>query len=135
MRAHAWSIALAALAAVTMVAAILLAGCGAAPSTMTSPPVTGLVVTVNYEGEVATVELNGAAATGRRFGPWTLPTAKLASGGTVGFVFDPSDAGSALICAQSRNREGLTLDVQCQTFVVRADEVVNGALSLRDPIH
>ena len=124
MRAHV-------VAAAVTVASLTLAGCGgASPAT---PAVTGLVVAIRYFGDVATVDVSGAAeASGRHFGPWSLPSSSLASGGTVGFIFDPSDGGSAMICADSRDAQGNTLDMTCGMFPVRAGEVMNGALTLHD---
>ena len=119
----------AALAAV--VAAIAVAGCAAPPAP--APPVTGLVVAIDYSGDVATVSVSGAAeASGRHFGPWRLSSASLASGATVGFIFDEADGGSAMICAQSRDASGNTIDMTCDLFPVRAGEVMTGTLTLHD---
>jgi hypothetical protein len=126
---HAMVVALLAAALVALGLAIGLAGCSGSP-----PPVTGLVVAIDYDGAVATVAVTGAAlATGRHFGPYQLSTASLASGGTVGLVFDPSDAGDASICAEARDAAGNRLDFVCQQFAVQAGAVGNGTIRLRSP--
>jgi hypothetical protein len=91
--------------------------------------VTGLVVTIDYDGDVARVEVSGAAeTTGRQFGPWSLTSQQLVSGGTVGFVFDASDAGSAMICAQTFDSSDTAQDFDCEVFDVRADETTDGTI-------
>jgi hypothetical protein len=112
--------------------ALALAGCGAAPPPPVSPPpVTGLVVAINYGGNVSTIQISGAAeASGRHFGPWSLSARTLTSGATVGFIFDPSDGGSAMICAESRDAFGNRIDVACGLFPIRANQVENGSLTL-----
>jgi hypothetical protein len=105
-------------------------GCSA-PVPAPAPMVTGLVIAIDYTGQIATISVGGSAeASGRRFGPWTLDTNTLVSGGTVGFVFDPSDAGGAMVCATARDSFHNTLDVDCNVFQVRPDQVVDGMLSL-----
>ena len=121
----------AAVAAAVVVAALGLAGCAAPPPA--TPAVTGLVVAIDYAGDVATVSVSGAAeASGRHFGPWRLSSSSLTSGGTVGFIFDESDGGSAMICAQSRDGNGNSIDMTCDLFPVRAGEVMTGTLTLND---
>jgi len=136
MREHTSSIILGMLALVTIVLAIFLAGCAtgvAAGGDNIPPGTTGLVVEIDYSGDVASVEISGAAeSTGRVFGPYTLSTAKLGSGDTVGLVFDRSDAGGAMVCAQSRRSDGRTLDSSCGMFNVRAGEISHGSLQLED---
>jgi hypothetical protein len=116
-------------AALTLVAA--LAACSAPPPA--PAPVTGLVVAIHYRGDVATISVSGAAeASGRRFGPFILSSDTLTSGATVGFIFDASDGGSAMICAESRDPTGQSIDYACGIFPVRANQVMNGTLSLHD---
>jgi hypothetical protein len=121
-----------ATAGVALALALALAGCGAAPTVSApSPPVTGLVVAIHYSGAVNTIQVSGAAeASGRRFGPWTLPATTLTPGATVGFIFDASDGGSAMICAESRDAFGVRIDIACGLFPIRANQVMNGALTL-----
>jgi hypothetical protein len=111
--------------------ALVLAGCSAAPPAATTQPVTGVVVAIDYSGNVATIDVSGAAeASGRRFGPWRLSAATLSPGATVGFLFDATDGGSAMICAESRDAQGQRIDATCNLFPVRADQIVNGELKL-----
>ena len=96
-----------------------------------SPPVTGLVIAIDYDGNVARIEVSGAAeTTGRLFGPWSLTSDELVSGGTVGFVFDASDAGSAMICAQTFDDNGNAQDFDCETFTVLAGQISDGSIDL-----
>ena len=110
--------------ALLVAAATCCGGCG-----KSQPPVTGLVVTIDYDSSVARVEVSGAAeTTGRQFGPWSLTSEQLVSGGSVGFVFDASDAGSAMICAQTFDAADDTLDFECQVFDIIADETTGGEI-------
>lgn len=116
------------LAALVFLFAVVcgLAGCGGKPA-----PVTGLVVTIDYSGDVDHLAVSGAAeATGRRFGPWTLSTAQLTSGGTVGFIFDPADAGSAMVCAQTFDHDGNDRAFNCGSYDILADTVTDGTLAM-----
>jgi hypothetical protein len=116
---------------VALALTVALAGCGAASPPTAPAPVTGLVVAILYSGDVASIKVSGAAeASGRHFGPWTLSSQTLTSGATVGFIFDPSDGGSAMICAETRDPNGQLIDVACGLFPVRAGEVMNGSLTL-----
>jgi hypothetical protein len=111
--------------ALVLVIAAVAASCGGGKS----GPVTGLVVTIDYDGDVARVEVSGAAeTTGRQFGPWSLTSQQLVSGGTVGFVFDAGDAGSAMICAQTFDSSDNAQDFDCEVFDVRADETTDGTI-------
>jgi hypothetical protein len=102
-----------------------LAGCGGKAA-----PVTGLIVAIDYSGDVARIAVSGAAeTTGRRFGPWSLTSDQLASGGTVGFVFAPGDAGMAMICAQTFDSNDNPRDFDCEMFDVLAGEVTDGSIS------
>ncbi len=99
-------------------------GCGSQ-----SPPVTGLVIAIDYDGNVKRIEVSGAAeTTGRLFGPWSLTSDQLVSGGTVGFVFDPSDAGGAMICAQTFDDDDNAKDFDCETFTVLAGQITGGSI-------
>jgi hypothetical protein len=92
-------------------------------------PVTGLVVAIDYGGNVKRIEVSGTAETsGRNFGPWSLTSDELVSGGTVGFVFDASDAGSAMICAQTFDDNEIAQDFDCETFTVLAGQVSDGSI-------
>lgn len=113
-------------AVVALLAATALAGCGSKPA-----PVTGLVVTIDYSGDVARITVSGAAeTTGRRFGPWSLGADQLTSGGTVGFLFDAADAGTAMICAQTFDSNGNNRDFNCATYDILAGAVTDGTLSM-----
>lgn len=114
------------LAIAVVLAGGLLAGCGSAP-------VTGLSVAIRYDGgDIASIAVSGTVDdNGRAFGPYDLTTAALASGGTVGLVFDAGDAGLVEVCADARDQSGHVLDTDCQSMRVRANEVGEGTLSLR----
>jgi hypothetical protein len=114
------------LALAVIVAGGLLAGCGSAP-------VTGLSVTIRYQGsDIASIAVSGTVDdNGRAFGPYDLTTAALASGATVGLVFDPGDAGLVTVCADARDDSGRVLDTDCESMRVQANEVGEGSLSLR----
>ena len=114
------------LALAVTLAGGLLAGCGSAP-------VTGLTVAIRYDGsDIASIAVSGTVDdNGRTFGPYDLTTTALASGGTVGLVFDPSDAGFVTVCADARDQSGHVLDTDCESMRVRANEVGEGSLSLR----
>jgi hypothetical protein len=112
--------------AVALLALSALAGCGGKPA-----PVTGLVVAIDYSGDVARIDVSGAAeTTGRQFGPWSLTADQLTSGGTVGFIFDAADAGTAMVCAQTFDRDGNDRDFDCGTYDLVADSVTDGTLAM-----
>ena len=120
-----------------LVGAALIAGCGASPSAGgdLTAATTGLVLTLHFSRyNVQTVSLSGATyTTSRRFGPYVVNENDLPRDSTVGFVFDPSDAGTAMVCGESRDFSGQTMQQGCDTFNVVADDVTHGSLTLIDP--
>ena len=52
---------------------------------------------------------------------------------TVGFVFDASDEGTAMVCGESHDLSGMVLAAGCDTFDVVSAEVTHGSLTLNDP--
>jgi len=124
--------ALAALAA-----AAALAGCGSSPSAGASmpPATTGLVLTLHFSRyNVQAVSLSGATyKTSRRFGPYVVDENDLPRDSTVGFVFDAGDAGTAMVCGESHDFSGQTVQQGCDTFDIIAAQVTQGSLTLIDP--
>jgi hypothetical protein len=108
---------------------MMLAACGGDPQT------TGLVVKVEYlASSIDRLAVSGfTSMSARRFGPYQLTQKQLPSGATVGFVFDPTDAGQATICAEAW---GATADLisasACATFDVHAYAIGNGTLQLKE---
>jgi hypothetical protein len=118
------------LALVLALPLVALAPACASPSD--DEPVTGLTVTVRYQGpRIATISLDGEArASGRDIGPYTLSTRELVSGGSVGLVFDPSDAGDLRLCADALDSDGDRRDRTCTNATLVANRVVTAALAL-----
>jgi hypothetical protein len=119
-----------------------VAGCGGGGAP-TAPEVTttGLVLTVSYhEDSVDRVRVNGATmTTARQFGPYEVTSAQLASGQTLGLVFDAADAGGVMVCGQGDGQseghtweggEGSTHISGCGMYTIVAGQVVQGALAL-----
>jgi hypothetical protein len=112
------------------VACLLLCASTIACSNAGSP--TGLSIEIDYGDGVVSVAVSGdAEATARAFGPYVLSSTALVSGGTVGLLFDPSDAGGARVCAEARDASGAAIASACGLFDVRAGEVGHGTLTLR----
>ena len=114
-------------ALILAVAATLAAACGPASS---GSAVTGLTLTVVYQSSrIVTISIDGEArASDRSFGPYALATSSLVSGGSVGLVFDPSDAGEVRLCADALDNNGTRLDRSCGSATLVADRVVPAAL-------
>lgn len=115
--------------------AVAVAGCGGSgSSTAPLPSTTGLVVAIQYPGrDVHDLSISGATVlTARHFGPYVLAASTLPSGGTVGFVFDPSDAGDAMVCGTARDAIGMVDSTACDLFKVRAEQVMQGTLVLQE---
>jgi hypothetical protein len=112
-----------------LVAAATLAAAACGPASGGSD-VTGLTVTVRYTSpRIATISIDGdARASDRSFGPYTLTTTELVSGGSVGLVFDPGDAGDVHLCADALDKQGDRLDRTCSNATLVADHVVPAAL-------
>ncbi|HEX6838883.1 MAG TPA: hypothetical protein VF334_20030 [Polyangia bacterium] len=123
-------------AALALAAVACLAGCaGSAANTSgdMAPAATGLVLTLHFSHyNVKAVSLSGATyATSRRFGPYVVAEDDLSSrDSTVGFVFDPSDEGTAMVCGESRGDTGTVLAQGCDTFDIIAQQVTHGSLTL-----
>ncbi|MCU1277164.1 MAG: hypothetical protein JWM53_710 [bacterium] len=125
-----------ALVAVAVVVVTAAAGCGATPSdTTTTDPAaapTGLVLSLRFDHtNVMQVALSGATATtARRFGPYVVAEKALPRDATVGLVFDASDAGTAMVCADARDVSGTVLETGCDTFNVVSAQVTHDQLWL-----
>lgn len=122
-----------------LLAALVVTGCGAAangsaPADMMPPPPTGLVLALHYHhSEVVEVSLSGATYTSqRKFGPYVVAEKSMPSDDTVGFVFDPSDAGRAMICGETHDVTGHVLATGCATFSVRSQSINHDDLTLYD---
>jgi hypothetical protein len=113
-------------------AALTASACGPASGGVGGAAVTGLTVTVRYTSpRIATITIDGDAhASNRSFGPYALTTTELVSGGSVGLVFDPSDAGDLRLCAEALDDEGDRLDKSCISATLVADHVVPTALTI-----
>ena len=121
------------------VLALGLAGCAGAGSTGSdgsgaTAATTGLVLSLRFNrSNVHEVALSGATATtSRRFGPYVVDENDLPRDGTIGFVFDASDAGTAMICGESHDSTGKVLASGCDTFDVVGGSVETGSLTLWD---
>ncbi|MCU1277042.1 MAG: hypothetical protein JWM53_588 [bacterium] len=122
--------------ALVLVGLVAVTGCGASDgSGSTPPPPTGLVLALHFDHtDVMQVALNGATyATSRHFGPYLVAEKALPRDSTVGFVFDASDAGTAMVCAESHDLVGKVLASACDTFDIVGAEVTHGSLTLVDP--
>jgi hypothetical protein len=118
-----------------LAALLALAGCGGSTDNGMPPQSTGLVLTLHFDHyQVQNVSLNGSTfATSRRFGPYVVDENDLPRDSTVGFVFDPDDAGTAMICAESHDQTGQVMQAGCDYFDVVAASVTKGSLNLVDP--
>lgn len=116
--------------------ALALAGCAGATSdgNGTSAATTGLVIALHFDhNNVHEVALSGATyATSRKFGPYVVDEDNLPHDSTVGFVFDPGDAGTAMVCGEAHDSSGRVLASGCDTFDVVAGDVQHGSLTLWD---
>jgi len=108
-------------------ALLLVAGCGGS-----SAKTTGLTVELDYDDEnIATVVMRGAATT-RNFGPYQLSVAQAPPSSTVGLVFDEGDAGTAMVCADAKERSGEVRQSGCIMPTVAAGQVADVKLQLAD---
>jgi hypothetical protein len=124
--------------AAALTLALALAGCASAGSDGTSAPnTTGLVLSLHFDHTgVNSVEITGATSTtARSFGPYYVAEDDLPRDSTVGLVFDASDAGSAMVCAESHDLSGKVLGSGCDTFDVVSAQVTQGSLTLVDPAY
>jgi len=120
-----------ALALAAVLALTTLAGCGGTGNG-TPPASTGLVLTLHFNHyQVDTVSLSGSTfASSRRFGPYVVDENDLPRDSSVGFVFDPDDAGTAMVCGESHDDHGNVLQQGCDTFDIIAADVTKGSLTL-----
>jgi hypothetical protein len=120
--------------ALAFIGLIALAGCASAgDGSSTMPPATtGLVLELHFDhSNVMQVVLSGATfATSRRFGPFVVAEKALPRDSTVGLVFDASDEGTAMVCADSHDLSGKVLSAGCDTFDVVGAEVLHDSLTL-----
>jgi hypothetical protein len=124
-------------AALALAAVAWLAGCAGSTSGGSGsmpPATTGLVLTLHFTHyNVKAVSLSGATyTTSRRFGPYVVAEDDLPRDSTVGFVFDASDEGTAMVCGESRGDTGTVLAQGCDTFDIIGAEVTHGSLTLID---
>lgn len=116
--------------------ALALAGCAGAASDGSSGDAaamtTGLVLSLHFDhSNVHDVALTGATYTSaRRFGPYVVSEDDLPRDSTVGFVFDTTDAGTAMICGESHDDSGKVVSSGCDTFAVVGGEIEHGSLTL-----
>jgi hypothetical protein len=124
--------------ALAVAVAFVLAGCAGAATDGTSSngtiEPTGLVLSLHFDrSNVHEIAFSGATSvSARRFGPYVVAEDDLPRDGTVGFVFDASDAGSAMICGESHDSTGKVLASGCDTFDVVEGNVEHGSLTLWD---
>jgi hypothetical protein len=119
--------------AVALAALVALAGCGTSgDGNQPPPPATGLVLTLHFDHtDVEAVALSGSTfATSRRFGPYVVAENALPRDSTVGFVFDPTDEGTAMICGESHDGNGNVMQSACDTFDIIGGQVTKGSLTL-----
>lgn len=113
--------------------ALLLAACGGSSTGTSSGDQTAIVVQVDYSTDgIDQLHVTGVAlAHVRRFGPFDITDDhKVHSGATIALLFDPGDAGTAMICVEGRDNNGNTQASSCGMFPVVAGEVTHGELSL-----
>ena len=107
-----------------------LCGCGGG-TTNPAPGQTALVVKVTYDdSNIDHWHITGVAlSSGRSFGPFDASGNQVQSGETVGLIFDPDDAGTAMVCIEGR--EGTSPRASaCGMFGVTANQVAHGTLDL-----
>lgn len=126
----------AAAIALALAACFALAGCAGAATdgTGTIAATTGLVIQLHFDHtNVHEVALSGATyTTSRKFGPYIVNENDLPHDSTVGFVFDASDAGMAMICGETHDSSGKVLASGCDTFDVVGGQVEDDTLTLWD---
>jgi hypothetical protein len=116
----------------TLLLALFLFACGG-PSAQPAPGQTALVLQVNYSvSGVDHWHITGVVlTTGRSFGPYDAQGDNVSSGQTVGLVFDPSDAGAAMVCVEAR--DGITPRASaCSAFQIKANDVSQGSIDLHN---
>jgi hypothetical protein len=120
-------------------AACVVAGCAAVSdgnsgADMLEPPATGLVLALDYNHrDVVEVSLSGATySSQRKFGPYVVSEKAMPNDDTVGFVFDASDAGRAMICGETHDVTGHVLASGCDTFSIRSQSINHDNLTLYD---
>jgi hypothetical protein len=121
--------------AAVLALAFAAAGCaGAASNNGSDGATTGLVLQLHFDHtNVQEVALSGATlSTSRRFGPYVVDENSLPRDSTVGFVFDATDAGMAMICGESHDSSGKVLASGCDTFDVVGGQVEQDSLTLWD---
>jgi hypothetical protein len=93
---------------------------------------TALALSVRYSGSsVVTLSVTGvASAPNRHFGPYSVDARKVPSGGSIGLVFDPSDAGSAMACVSSIEDDGRVRNSDCTGFQIVASTVTKAQVDL-----
>jgi hypothetical protein len=67
----------------------------------------------------------------RQFGPYTLTTAQLPSGKSVGLLFDPGDAGGGMACIDARESNGSLKATGCTGFDIVANQQTDAELYLQ----
>ena len=116
--------------------ALFVAGCAGANSDGGSglDATTGLVLSLHFDhSNVQSVALSGAtSSTARRFGPYVVSEDDLPKNSTVGFVFDASDAGTAMVCGESHDSSGNVLASGCGNFDIVGGQVEDGSLTMWD---
>jgi hypothetical protein len=118
-----------------VLAALVAAGCGAAPAGNGadggSGP-TGLSLTVNWGGSgVDHFSVTGTVAVNsRKFGPFDVAESKLPSGDTIGLVFDSSDAGDGMACVNAVESDGHVRDNDCTMFSIVPAVITHASVHL-----
>ena len=109
--------------------ALFALACGGTPQ---SNGQTALVLTVMYnDNNIDHWHITGVAlASGRAFGPYNASGDQVQSGATVGLVFDPNDAGTAMVCVEGRDGSTPVANA-CGMFAIKADEVSRGTIVLQ----
>jgi hypothetical protein len=104
-------------------------GCGGGP-TQPQAGETALMLTITFSADADELDVSGQTlgAKGRHFGPWKTRE-DVVSGTTIALIFDPSDAGSTLICVNAL-RNGSVRVHACKTFTIIAATVKAGLLHL-----
>jgi hypothetical protein len=87
---------------------------------------------VSWTGDnVTTFSVSGAVTvSARKFGPYDVPVDRVPTGGSIGLVFDSSDAGDGMACVSSVEGDGRVRDSDCATFAIVPTVITHASVHL-----
>jgi hypothetical protein len=93
---------------------------------------TALVLQVNYtDDNIDHWHISGVVlSSGRAFGPYNASGDQVKTGETFGLVFDPSDAGTAMVCVEGRDGSTPRANA-CGMFEIKPNEVSHDSIDLQ----